>query len=109
MRIGHRAERDQTIAAAVEIPELQSCIAFAAAQLRARNQLTQIGITAFVLDQQHEARGIFERELAADDRCDARAARGTGKAYGAIEPVAIGERDRRELELDGASYQRFGM
>ena len=47
LRIGHRAERDQTIAAAVEIPVLQSCIAFAAAQLRARNQLTQIGITAF--------------------------------------------------------------
>ena len=53
-------ERDQPVAAAVEILESQARVALAAAHLRARDQLAEIRVAALVFDQEHETRAVFE-------------------------------------------------
>ena len=85
-------------AAAVEILQAQARVAFAAAHLRARDQLAEIRVAALVFDQEHDARAVFEGQLAADDRGDSRAdARRLAEAHRSVETVAIGQRDRRQF------------
>jgi len=66
-------------------------------------------IAARVFGQKHDARAVFEGQLAADDRLDPAPARAGRKAHRSVEAVAIGQRDRRQTEPRRALYQFFRM
>ncbi len=106
---GPPAQRDQSIAASLKIFQTQTRIAFAAAHLRARDELAEICVAALVFDQQHDPRTVFKGELAADDCLDAAPARMRREPHHAIEAVAIGERNCRQSQFGRALDQLFGM
>ena len=93
-------ERNQSVAPPGEIVHVKTRVAFAAAQLRARNQFAEVGITGRAFDQQYDTRaGIriavaAERQLAADDPRESPFPRPPGEADHTVEPVAIGQRER---------------
>ena len=79
---------------AVVVAEPKTRVALAPPHLRARDQLAEMRIAAFVFDEKHDARAVFEGELAADDCGDPAPARVRRKAHRAIQAVAVGQRDR---------------
>ncbi len=95
-------ERDQPFVTLLQILHVQARVAFASAHLRGRDQAAKVRVSAFVLDQEHEMRAVLEGQLAADDRGNVLPPRVRAEAYGAVEPVAIGQRNRFQTDLAGA-------
>ncbi len=119
-------EGDQS-ARVTDVVEVQTRVAFLAAQLRVRDRAGEVGVAGFVFGEQNEARearGFFgrgiapalgtqfrsvEREFRADDRAEAQRLRRLGEAHRAVEAVAVGEGDGREAEFGRSFRQLLGM
>ena len=124
---GRTRERDEPRSLAVEIAQAQPCLALAAAQLRRRDRAREVRVAVAVLGEQDDARltialrGVegaralgpqfrrIERELDADDRAQRRGARRLREADRAVQPVAVGQRERVEPELECPCHELFGM
>src|ERR1700722_6039779 len=95
-------ERDQPFVTLLQILHAQARVAFASAHLRGRDQTAEVRISALVLDQEHAVRAVLEGRLAADGRGNVLPPRVRAKAYGAVEPVAIGQRNCVQPDFAGA-------
>ncbi len=69
-RLQTAAEDDDPVAAPIQIIQPQTRIALTSAQLRAGDQLAEIGIPHFIFGKRHNAAAAFEGQLASDDRCE---------------------------------------
>jgi len=70
----------------------------APSHLRCGDQPAEIRVTAFVLDEQHEMRAVFEGQLAADNRVDPACRAVRREAHRTVEAVSIGQRKWRTIQ-----------
>jgi hypothetical protein len=106
---GAARQRDQPAGAASEVVDVQPRVALAAPHLRSRDQVAQVRVATSIFYEQHDARTVLEGQFAADDRREAARARVCGEADRAVESVAVGQRQRAEVEFDRPFDQFFGM
>ena len=84
-------------------------VALRGAQLQTRDQPGEVAIAVAILDEHRQARAVVQRQLAADERADARVLRGPVEARRAVDAVAIDERQRRHLEPRGLAHERLRL
>jgi hypothetical protein len=92
-------ESDQPVTKFADLAPPDGAFAFDAAQMRLREQLTQIFVAAAVFHQHGQLRSVFHRQFRADDRPDAVLASGDSEPLRAINAVAIEQCHRRHLQL----------
>ena len=87
-------------------------------EMRGRHEFRQIAVAGLVLGQQNQAidaalppdrRRARHAERRADDRLHPLGEAGVAERHDAVEPVAVGDRDRRKAELRGALGDRLGL
>jgi hypothetical protein len=72
-------------------------------------QAAQVGVAAGGLDEERHVGAVGERHLGTGERLDAHGLGRVCELERAVDPVVVGERERRVAELGGADGELFGQ
>ena len=84
--------------ARLEVVERRRGAPLGGAELQPRDQAAEVLVALAILHEQRQARAVGERDLAADDRPDARVERRAGEARRAVHAVPVHQRHRGHPE-----------
>ena len=79
------------------------------ARVRVREQPAEVRVALRGLDEQRDVRTALERDLGAGDRADAEVLRRVRELERAVDPVVVGQRERRVAELGRLRRQLLGL
>jgi hypothetical protein len=121
-RRGRPEESDETLRVRADLLGGERGVAALPRHVRVGDQPAQVRVPGRVSREEQNARvhglspgpwqrqgpGLPNRERRAEDRTDAFALAGVDEPGGAVEPVSVGERDRRHPQLGGPARERLG-
>ena len=103
-------EDDEPRVALLEGGEVEPRVApVGAPEMRRGEQAAEVGVAFGGFGEQRDVRAVGERHLGAGDRLEAEPLRLLRERHRAVQPVVIGERERREAQLGGRERELLGQ
>jgi hypothetical protein len=107
--MGAAGQADEARAVLGDLIQIEGAFALGGAHLHHRDEAREVLVALAVFHEDRQPGAVLQGQLAADERADAGARGGLVEARGAVEAVAVDQRQHGHVEARGFGDERFGL